>query len=361
MVYNYNGAKVAVSVEAKAPSNLALVKYWGKKGVQQPINPSISITLDKSYTKTVISVSPYNNPAKTPAVEFLYDGQKRKAFETKVDTFFNRIVPYSPWVLHHNIVINSVNTFPHSSGIASSASSMASIAMGLMLIESELLGGNKDYEYRIRKASFLARLGSGSAARSVQGPIVIWGKSKLFPSSNDLWGIPFESDFDLHPVFKSFCDTILIVDSKSKKKSSSKGHSQMENHPFKKARISQANIHLEALKESLVSGDLDGFIPVVERDALTLHALMMSSDDYYLLLKPNTLEIIHQVWEYREQTKIPLMFSLDAGANIHLLYPHDHKAKIYEFIDNELKRFCERGKVIHDSVGMGAEAKIIPN
>lgn len=351
-----------VSVEARAPSNIALVKYWGKKDIQQPINPSISMTLDKSYTKTVISVTPRNNSTrKPPSVEFLYNGQKQKSFESKINTFFNRITPYSPWVLHHNIIVNSVNTFPHSSGIASSASSMASIAMGLMLIESELLGGNKDYNYRIRKASFLARLGSGSATRSIRGPIVIWGKSELFPSSNDFWGIPFERDFDLHPVFKSFCDTVLIVESKSKKKSSSKGHTQMENHPYRKARISQTYTHLQDLKKTLVSGDLDGFIPIVEREALTLHALMMSSPDYYLLLRPNTLEIIYQVWQYRDRTKIPVMFSLDAGANIHLLYPQDFKVKIHEFIDHQLKRFCESGKVIHDSIGVGAEAKIIPN
>ena len=90
---------------------------------------------------------------------------------------------------------------------------------------------------------------------------------------------------------------------------------------------------------------------IVESEALTLHAMMQTSIPYFILMRPNTLEVIQRVWQYRKDTQIPLCFTLDAGANVHLLYPKTSIAEVQKFIAEELAQFCEGQHYIHDEVG----------
>ena len=76
---------------------------------------------------------------------------------------------------------------------------------------------------------------------------------------------------------------------------------------------------------------------------------------YFILMKPNTLEILNRIWEFRMKTKSNLCFTLDAGANVHVLYPQNEKNAVLEFIDTELSQFCKNGEYIVDEVGLGAE------
>ena len=103
------------------------------------------------------------------------------------------------------------------------------------------------------------------------------------------------------------------------------------------------------------SGDLDGFMRIVETEALSLHAMMMTSNPYFILMQPNTLEIIQKVWEYRKETQIPLCFTLDAGANVHLLYPKQNSEAVGAFIKADLAAYCEQGQYLFDEVGTGAK------
>nr|MBS9767593.1 diphosphomevalonate decarboxylase [Flavobacteriaceae bacterium] len=96
------------------------------------------------------------------------------------------------------------------------------------------------------------------------------------------------------------------------------------------------------------------FIRIVETEALTLHSMMMTSNPYFILMKPNTLEVIHQIWDFREQTDIPICFTLDAGANVHILYPKNQKEKVLTFIKNNLVQYCQNGHYILDNVGQGS-------
>jgi diphosphomevalonate decarboxylase len=104
---------------------------------------------------------------------------------------------------------------------------------------------------------------------------------------------------------------------------------------------------------ALKNGDLDTFIQITELEAMTLHALMMSSSPYFLLLEPNTITLIRKIRSFRENTNIPVCFTLDAGPNIHLLYPEAHQEKVHDFIHNELSAYCEQNKWIADQVGNG--------
>ena len=103
----------------------------------------------------------------------------------------------------------------------------------------------------------------------------------------------------------------------------------------------------------LKSGDVEAFGSIAEKEALTLHALMMTSNPPYLLMRPNTLQIIEKVQQFRKDTQQPLYFTLDAGPNIHLLYPDESKLAVQSFIHNELKSLCEDGMMLSDRVGDG--------
>jgi len=337
----------------KSPSNIALVKYWGKKENQIPANPSVSFTLKNCKTITKMEFQKKPEPSATFDFELYFEGKKKEDFKPKIQQFFKRIEQYAPFLKDYKFIIHTENSFPHSSGIASSASGMSALALCVMSLEKELNPEVANNEFFYKKASFLARLGSGSACRSLEGELIEWGEHQNIPESSDLFGIKYP--FEIDEVFKSFQDTILLVDKGQKQVSSSVGHNLMHGHPFAEERFAQAHSNLDKLKQIFASGNLEEFIAIVESEALTLHAMMMSSNPYFILMKPNTLEIINKIWEFRESTKTPICFTLDAGANVHLLYPEMHKEKVLEFIKNELVAYCEKGQYICDQVGKGAE------
>ncbi len=333
-----------------APSNIALVKYWGKKDNQIPANPSVSFTLNNCKTITELAFVKKENDGNF-SFDLLFEGKPKEDFKPKIQKFFERIETYCPFLKEYHFTINTQNTFPHSSGIASSASGMGALAMNLMSLEKEL---NPDMteEYFLQKASFLARLGSGSACRSIKGNMVVWGNQKNIEGSSDLFGI--EYPYAVHENFKNYQDTILLVDKGEKQVSSTVGHDLMHNHPFAEQRFAQAHENLDKLKVIFENGNLEEFIKIVESEALTLHAMMMTSMPYFILMKPNTLEIINAIWKFRNETNIPVCFTLDAGANVHVLYPENVKDSVLTFIKSELVSFCQNSQYICDQIGAGA-------
>ena len=340
-------------VKWSSPSNIALVKYWGKKNNQIPQNPSISFTLSKSLTTTSIEFKPKKN--KVNSVIFEFNGIKDHEFGQKIKLFISNIEKYFNFLKNHDINIKSENNFPHSSGIASSASSMSALASCLVDIE-KINSNEKDDSYYLKKKSFIARLGSGSASRSIEGPITLWGESKSFPGSSDLYAINISQD--VNQIFQDYQNSILIIDPGVKKISSSIGHKLMNENPFSKIRFSEAKNNIDKLKNVLKSGHLDEFMNITESEALMIHSLMLSSSPYFILMKPNTLEVIQRILEYRRETKKPVCFTLDAGSNVHLLYPNNIKSEVKKFIEDELLKFCKSKMCIYDSLGSGS-AKII--
>jgi len=334
-----------------SPSNIALIKYWGKKKDQIPENPSISFTLETCKTITTLSFSKIKVNSDFSFDIFL-DNQQKDDFKPKIETFFKRIEDYLPFLKEYHFVIETTNTFPHSSGIASSASGMSALAMGLMSIEKQL-NPAMTTNYFNQKASFLARLGSGSACRSIEGDLIVWGYHENIQDSTNLYGIKYP--YEVHEIFKNYQDTILLVDKGEKQVSSTVGHNLMHNHPYATERFKQAHDNLDKLIQVLKNGDVFAFNEIVESEALTLHAMMMTSLPYFILMKPNTLEIINKIWKFRNNTGLPISFTLDAGANVHVLYPEKDAPSILEFIKNELVAYCQNGHYICDRIGFGAK------
>lgn len=326
-----------------SPSNIALVKYWGKRGKQLPQNPSISFTLSECCSETFVTYEKSDRLGFT----FYFEGQEKPAFGAKIEKFLLENQAFFPFINQLNLKVESRNTFPHSSGIASSASSMSAFVMCLMDIENQIVGKQSDFQ----KASCFSRLASGSASRSVYPKMALWGSTPCFEGSSDEYAVPLENE--IHPVFKTFRDSILIVSGDTKSVSSRAGHALMEGNPYAPARYAQANGNIKDLLSALKSGDLDTFINITESEALQLHALMMCSNPSYILMKPNTLNLIDKIRSFREETKIPLCFTLDAGPNVHLLYPESEAEKVEAYIKNVLVDYCDQNRWIADRVGDG--------
>jgi diphosphomevalonate decarboxylase len=230
---------------------------------------------------------------------------------------------------------------------------MSALALCLCDLERKLFGGLENEEDFSRKASYLARLGSGSACRSIYPLAAVWGATSDLPGSSDLFALPYGDQ--LHQVFRSYQNAILIVGKGEKSISSRTGHHLMDDNEYAESRYQQARRRMSRMLGALSAGDLESFGAVVESEALTLHALMMASYPPYILLKPNTITLIEKVRQFRLDTKTPLYFSLDAGPNPHLLYPENEKSKVETFIENELKPYCEDQRWIADRVGEGPQ------
>ena len=332
----------AQTVTWESPANIAIVKYWGKKGFQLPANPSISFTLNNCKTITSISAHPRQNTPQTVSFEYFFEDEKHESFRQRVEQYLNHVAPLIPFLHQHHLIINSRNTFPHSAGIASSASSMSALALCLL----DLQGLHTEANF-ISEASRLSRLGSGSACRSLQPYAALWGEC---PNGHDEYATPIA---ELHETFKTYHDSVLIVSAQTKKVPSRTGHQTMENHPYKQQRYHLAKNRIEQALIFLRKGDEHSLGELLEQEALELHALAATATPSCLYMKPNALHLIQSIRHFRMETKLPLYFSLDAGTNIHLLYPERIKSPVHAFIDRDLKTFLEPPFVVHDHVGTG--------
>ncbi len=331
----------------QSPSNIALLKYWGKLEGQLPVNPSLSFSLSKAYSTTKLTASP-------AIINSGIRGINKNAehpFLPKIKAFWQIVIKEIPLLSDYSIDIETQNTFPHSAGIASSASGFSALALCVIDLAEKISGNKLPDDIFYKYASFLSRMGSGSACRSVYGGFTIWGKTKLWNYSSDLYAIDINEY--IHADFSKLHDAILLVSTKEKSLSSSKGHALMKEHPYSEGRKLQAKNHLDLFKKSLLYGDFELLSQLTESEALSLHALIMSSVGGDILLEPASLDLIHRIRNARGKG-LSVFFTIDAGPNIHLIYPDSEKKKAEEFIRNELNDICPENKVIFDYCGSGS-------
>ncbi len=378
--------QVDFTVGWQSPSNIAIIKYWGKKPGQQPVNPSLSMTLGVAVTQTSVHVSAHQAAKGLVSV----NGDPFHSFLPKMRALLQQLETEIPFLPNLTFTAHTRNHFPHSTGIASSASGLSAFALcileaALKISSPELFEINplnpgpsqpetqnakRETQNAKREtqnakpetplllklrhmASYAARLGSGSACRSLYGGFTAWGKTSLIEVSSDDWAVPLAEK--IHPEMLSMHDAILVVSARPKELSSSQGHAAMTGHPFLEGRIGQANRNFGAALEALAANDFEKLGAVAECEALTLHALLMSGCPGAILMQPATIEIMHRVRESRK-SGLPLFFTLDAGANVHLLYPHASARQVENFITGDLQPLCEEGRVIFDACGAGPVA-----
>ena len=301
---------------AEAPSNLAFVKYWGKKDSALRIPTNNSISMNLSNAKTITSVE-FNEAFTEDKVIFKSTGEEAgRGYTARVSEHLDRVREMAG--VSTRALVVTENTFPESVGIASSASGFAALsvaaaaAIGLELSEKEL--------------SILARLGSGSACRSIPSGFVEWEA-----------GVDNETSFARQiapPDHWDISIVTVIVSTETKKISSTLGHQLALKSPFFEARIKTLEARLKTVRGAILSKDFELFGREIELEAISLHMIAMTSPyeganwnsgAYYWT--PETMELILAVQEWRAKG-VETYFTLDAGPTVHLFCRRTEEEKI---------------------------------
>ncbi|MFZ4658443.1 MAG: diphosphomevalonate decarboxylase [Caldilineaceae bacterium] len=285
----------------RAGSNIAFIKYWGvdDAAINLPQNNSISLTLADAHTTTTLEWLPARDLARD---ELTLDGvrlDERKA--ARLVRHLDRIRALA--AVDDRARVVSQNNFPMASGIASSASGFAALTTAAC----HALGLNLD----ATRLSAIARRGSGSASRSLFGGFVEWERGHDDASSVAR---------QLHPADHwDLYDVVAVVSGAEKAVSSEQGHQLAGSSPLNRGRVAGLDHALTEVRTALADRDLHRLGPVIEQDALAMHAVMMTSSPSLLYWQPGTLEIIHAIRQWREQEGLAAYFTIDAGPNIHVI------------------------------------------
>lgn len=289
---------VESSVTAIAHPNIAFIKYWGNKDdfLRIPSNGSISMNLGGISTQTTVEIDP-----SLKSDELILNGIKVDIDNAmRISDFLSYIRGLT--YRKNYARVSSRNDFPSGTGIASSASGFAALALagstafGLHLTEKEL--------------SCLARRGSGSACRSIPTGFVEWQ-----PGTTDEDSFAFSIG---EPDHWELVDIIAIVDPSHKKTGSTAGHQIAKSSPLQISRVEDSPRRQHICRTAIQNRDFSTFANIVEQDCLLMHAVMMTSDPLLIYWKPATLELITKVVEMRQEG-LPVCYTIDAGPNVHIL------------------------------------------
>jgi diphosphomevalonate decarboxylase len=283
---------------AIAHPNIAFIKYWGNRdnSLRLPVNGSISMNLDSLTTQTTVEIQPDLLEDK-----LIINGRNaaRKATE-RISVLLDLVRKMAK--RNEYALVSTVNNFPVGSGIASSASGFAALA----------LAASTDYGLHLseKDLSRLARRGSGSACRSIPTGFVEW---QAGTSDNDSYA------FSIAPKeYWDLVDLIAVVDKSHKKTGSTEGHQLAYTSPFQHSRVEDAPRRLQICRNALLERDFASFAEIVQLDCLMMHAVMMTSTPDLMYWKPATLEVIQIVTSLRAQG-LPVCYTIDAGANVHII------------------------------------------
>ncbi len=286
---------------AIAPANIAFIKYWGRKDakLRLPYNASISMNLSACTTTTTVEFS--SNFEK----DIVSEGFDEKRIIVHIDRIRNIAKKLD------RAKITTKNSFPKSAGIASSASGFAALtvaaasALGLKLSKKELSG--------------FARLGSGSACRSIPDGFVKWDGEfaySLYPPEH--WDIR---------------DIIVIVDSTNKKVSSSEGHDNVRSSPFFEKRLQDLPGRIARLEKALKDKDFREFGKVIEEECLDMHHVMQTQNPPLFYWNDKTKEVMNAVKTWRKMG-LSLYFTIDAGPNVHLICEGKDEKKVFNALQS---------------------------
>jgi len=297
---------------AIAPANIAFIKYWGKRagGLRIPLNDSISMNISGAMTTTTVE---FSTVLTHDDISFVGESISESE-QTRMTEHLNRIRKRARKKIYAKVVTQ--NSFPKGTGIASSASGFAALtvaavrAIGLSLSEQEL--------------TILARLGSGSAARSIPDGFVWWHTGK---KSSDSYA---ES---LRPSsWWDLCDMVCVVSKAAKKISSTEGMDRIRTSPYWRLRVQQVPEKIIAMQEALRTRDIRLFGTLMEEDAISTHCVMMTQNPPLFYWNDATLRVMDAVHALRTNG-MPVYYTMDAGPNVHVLCEGKNKKTVQTALD----------------------------
>ena len=315
---------------ARAHTNIALIKYWGKsnKELKTPLMSSLSMTLDAFYTDTTFE---HGNHLEKDS--FILNGVEQTTEQSKrVVNYIHRLQKNYSFTDHFKI--ESTNHVPTSAGLASSASAFAALATafaasyGLNLSKEEL--------------SKLARLGSGSATRSIYGGFALWNKGHNHDDSYAI-AIDEKPDWDLHML-------AVEVNTHEKKISSTQGMIRAQTSPFYQPWLNRNYTEIEAMKQAIDEKDFTKLGQLSENSANEMHAINLSAQPGFTYFESDTLKLINLVQQLR-QDGVECYYTIDAGPNVKILCTLRNKKKIISAVHNLLGNV----KIVDASFGPGVK------
>ncbi len=325
-------------VSALAHPNIALVKYWGKRDLNLilPLNSSISVTLANLASHTTIHLDP------KLSIDSLKLNDQEISPESKVfQEYFNsylKIMRYK-FKFTEKLRIITKNNFPTSAGLASSASGFAALSVAL----NEALGLGLDY----KKLSQMARMGSGSATRSILGGFNYW-QMGVAPDGSDS-EIGFIADQQHWP---ELCIAIAITATGEKIYSSREGMQRtVKTCPiYQTAWLDTVKKDLQDMEQAILSKNFTLMGTVAEKNALKMHATMIASTPPINYWNEATKLITNTIVELRENNRLESYFTIDAGPQVKILYQKKDQLKV----ENYLGKLVGLKEIIYTNVGSAA-------
>jgi diphosphomevalonate decarboxylase len=269
---------------ARAPVNIALIKYWGKANAEivLPTTSSLSLTLTDLYTETTFEEGPF---------EFVINGKSGDASEV------SRVKDVLKHFHNQQVKIRTHNNFPTASGLASSASGFAALTVGL----------NAFFQagYTLQELATLTRLGSGSSCRSLVDDFAIWHKNGSIESLKN----PFE---DLRMI------VVIVSDSKKAISSRDAMKITMTTAPSYSTWVQDSETDLQSMKAAIVKKDLMLVGQIMEKNSTRLHQVMADSTPAILYQQPESRNVLAMVITLRQQGLVGFA-TMDAGPNVKIL------------------------------------------
>lgn len=326
MVFGQAKKRVAVqegtAVTAVGHSNIAFVKYWGKRdqNLNLPNNSSISMTLDDNFTTTTSVL--FSKKLEGDQVYINNELQQASGENATEKSMFIKVAldqMRERAAIKTNALIVSENSFKSGSSIASSDSEVATVVFAL----SSSLNLGLD----AREMSIIARQISGSACRSLYGGIVEWEKGSS-PDGSD----SYAQQLVKQTYWPELIDMVVLFD-QSKKVSQSHDHAMVEMGTLYPNRLPFAEDNIVRMKEAVLKKDFGTMAEVIMRDSNNMHATMMDSWPPMMYLTDLSREIIYAIEDFNEQNgRNVAAYTFDEGPNAHIITTREWDPKIRDLL-----------------------------
>ena len=297
------------TASAIASPNIALIKYWGNRDheLRLPSNGSISLTLGGLETRTTVS---FDETLPSDRVTIDWSPSDRSTL-VRVSEHLDRIRHLAG--INTPAHVESRNNFPTGVGVASSASAFAALTLAGTAAA--------DLSLPPKELSRLARLGSGSACRSIFGGYVEWHAGETHADSHAEPLAP--------PEHWELIDLIAVISREHKGIGSTQGHTLADTSPLQAARVADAPRRLNLCREALLHHDYPALASIVEQDSNLMHAVMFTSSPALIYWLPSTIEVMQAVVTWRAEG-LDVCYTIDAGPNVHCLCTKPHADQVEE-------------------------------
>jgi len=287
----------------RASSDIALIKYWGKKdeALRLPENGSISFILAGLDTTTTVEFS-----ERYTQDQVVIEGNTLTREAKRVREHLDRLRARADVSLRARV--ESTNTFPRGTGLSSSGSGFAALTYAA--------AAALDLHLSEREMSILARLASGTACRCVCGGFVEWRDGDTSDTSYAETIFPAEH-WDL-------CDVVAVVDEGMKEVSSTEGHQAAQTSPFYPARMAHIGQKISAMRDAIARRDFTALGEIAEAETLEFHSILLTSQPPLVAWRPGTIDVINAVHGMR-RAGIEAYFTINTGFNVHILTTPAHE------------------------------------